>query len=150
MTAHRFILEAQWPGGRNEVGTISSGQLQTKISIPKEMDGPGVGTNPDEMLLGAAATCYLISYAAMLERAKIIPVDLTLSSAGIVDVTNGVFTYEKITHHPTILLEKNTDERTQRMVQRLAEKAEKTCMISKAIRGNVELALNVTIQFANE
>jgi peroxiredoxin-like protein len=32
----------------------------TKISIPKEMNGPGIGTNPDEMLLGAASTCYII------------------------------------------------------------------------------------------
>ncbi len=35
------------------------------------MDGPGVGTNPDEMLLGAAATCYIITLAAMLERSNI-------------------------------------------------------------------------------
>lgn len=149
MAAHRFTLEANWPGGRNDVGTISSGQLQTKISIPKEMDGPGIGTNPDEMLLGAAATCYLISFAAMLERVDIKPIELTLFSEGIVDVTNGVFTYKRITHHPKVILNSTADERTQRMVQRLAEKAEKTCMISKAIRGNVELALNVTIQLAN-
>ena len=35
------------------------------------MDGPGIGTNPDEMLLGAAATCYMITLAAMLERSQI-------------------------------------------------------------------------------
>ena len=35
------------------------------------MDGPGIGTNPDEMLLGAAATCYIITLAAMLERSGI-------------------------------------------------------------------------------
>jgi Predicted redox protein, regulator of disulfide bond formation len=52
-------------------GEIASGQLQTKVSIPPEMDGPGIGTNPDEMLLGAAATCYIITLAAMFERAKL-------------------------------------------------------------------------------
>lgn len=47
---HPFILNAVWNGGRNSDGTIEAGQLKTQISIPKEMGGPGVGTNPDEML----------------------------------------------------------------------------------------------------
>lgn len=145
MTEHIFNLSATWPGGRNTVGTIDAGQLKTEISIPKEMEGPGIGTNPDEMLLGAAATCYLISLAAMLERAKIIPAQLSLKSQGIVDVTNGVFTYEKIIHQPKIELSKEATEREFAMVEKLAQKAERTCMISKAIRGNVEIELQTTI-----
>lgn len=146
MAEHIFKLSAEWPGGRNDVGTIDVGALKTQISIPKDMMGPGIGTNPDEMLLGAAATCYLITLAAMMERAHIEPESLTLQSEGFVDVTNGVFTYEKIMHHPTIILKSDVTEKEFAKVQRLAEKAEETCMISKAIRGNVELALQVTIK----
>ena len=61
MAKHHFYLKANWPGNRNDVGDIKSGRLETAVSIPKEMDGPGEGTNPDEMLLGAAATCYIIT-----------------------------------------------------------------------------------------
>lgn len=146
MAEHIFKLQAEWPGGRNAVGTIDAGNLKTEISIPKEMMGPGVGTNPDEMLLGAASTCYLITLAAMLERAHIAPKSLTLQSEGLVDVTNGVFTYLKITHHPTITLREDATERDITKVQKLAEKAEQTCMISKAIQGNVTLALKTTIK----
>lgn len=145
MTAHIFHLSATWPGGRNTVGTIDAGQLKTEISIPKEMDGPGIGTNPDEMLLGAAATCYLISLAAMLERANITPARLLLKSQGIVDVTNGVFTYEKIIHQPEIQLQEDATARDFSMAEKLAQKAERTCMISKAIRGNVEIELQTNI-----
>ena len=102
MAKHHFHLQANWPGGRNEVGTIEAGQLKTSISIPPEMDGPGAGTNPDEMLLGAAATCYIITLAAMLERSNIEKTDLHMNSEGIVDVTNGVFTYKKIIHRNLI------------------------------------------------
>ncbi|RPJ94067.1 OsmC family peroxiredoxin [Rummeliibacillus sp. TYF005] len=147
MAEHIFTLTASWPGGRNSVGEIASGQLQTKVSIPPEMDGPGVGTNPDEMLLGAAATCYIITLAAMLERANLETSKLTMTSEGLVDVTNGVFTYVKITHKPKIVIPSTYTEKQERQVVRLAEKAEKTCMISKAIRGNVELALEITIDY---
>ena len=64
------------------------------------MDGPGIGTNPDEMLLGAAATCYIITLAAMLERSGIKKEALHMNSEAIVDVTKGIFTYQKIIHHP--------------------------------------------------
>ncbi len=43
MARHHFYLQADWPGKRNDIGRIESGNLKTEISIPKEMDGPGQG-----------------------------------------------------------------------------------------------------------
>lgn len=107
MGEHRFHLSANWTGGRNSVGEINAGNLKTQISIPPEMDGPGIGTNPDEMLLGAAATCYIITLAAMLERRNIPVASLTQNSEGIVEVDKGVITYKKIIHRPNVVLKKN-------------------------------------------
>ena len=111
MAEHQFHLKADWPGLRNDIGTIDAGNLKTKISIPPEMDGPGIGTNPDEMLLGAAATCYIITLAAMMERSKLEKLALTMESVGIVDVTNGVITYKKIIHKPQIVLKQDATKR---------------------------------------
>jgi peroxiredoxin-like protein len=146
LAEHHFHLQAHWPGLRNDVGEIAVGNLVTKISIPPEMDGPGVGTNPDEMLLGAAATCYIITLAAMMQRSHLDKKDLLMESEGIVDVTDGVFTYKKIIHRPTIILKEDATIEDEKLAQRLAEKAEKSCMISRAIQGNVELELQVTIK----
>ncbi|MGG1365824.1 OsmC family protein [Priestia megaterium] len=140
MAKHHFHLQANWPGGRNEVGKIESGQLKTQISIPPEMDGPGVGTNPDEMLLGAAATCYIITLAAMLERSGIHQEALTMESEAVVDVTNGVFTYERIIHKPHIIITSEFAAQEEK-INRLIKKAETSCMISRAIQGNVEIEL---------
>ncbi|WLD91622.1 OsmC family protein [Alkalihalobacillus sp. AL-G] len=146
MAVHSFFLIASWPGLRNDVGEIESENLQTKVSIPKEMDGPGVGTNPDEMLLGAAATCYIITLAAMMERSKLEKRQLTMESEGLVDVTNGVITYKKIIHRPYIVLKADTTENDKRLVLKLAEKAERSCMISRALKGNVIIELKPTIE----
>ena len=141
MAEHHFHLKADWPGGRNSEGYMEAGNLKTKVSIPPEMDGPGIGTNPDEMLLGAAATCYIITLAAMLERANM-PLDtMSLESEGIVDVTNGIFTYKKIIHRPIVSLKAEATEKDYNKLKVLVKKAEKSCMISRAIRGNVELEL---------
>ena len=144
MTQHTFTLQTAWTGGRNDVGTLQAERLSTAISIPPEMDGPGIGTNPDEMLLGAAATCYIISLAAMLERSNI-QATLQMTSEGIVDVTNGVFTYEQIIHNLHLkLFEMN--EQNERIATRLAHKAEQTCMISKALKGNVNIQLRLKFE----
>jgi len=145
LTEHIFYMSLAWPGGRNAVGELCAERLQTKISIPTEMDGPGVGTNPDEMLLGAAATCYLITLASLLEQSKVAVEQLSMTSDGTVDVINGVYTYKKIVHKPVIQLSVASSERDQKMTLRLAQKAETTCMISKALQGNVEITLEVTL-----
>ena len=146
MTVHSFHLKANWPGLRNDVGTIATGQLVTEVSIPPEMDGPGIGTNPDEMLLGAAATCYIITLAAMMERNQLEKVSLTMDSEGIVDITKGVITYVKIIHRPIIVLKSNASINDLSLAQKLADKAETSCMISRAVKGNVEIELQAEIR----
>lgn len=140
---HFFEYQAAWTGGRNEVGQIHTENLSTAVSIPSSMNGPGVGTNPDELLLSAAATCYLISLATMLERTKI-EAELNLRSKGIVQVENEKYTYQQIVHNIQILM-KSPSERNERLAQRLAYKAEEMCMISKALKGNVEILVNCEI-----
>ncbi|KKB37362.1 OsmC family protein [Bacillus thermotolerans] len=150
MTLHHFHLKANWPGQRNDVGRIETGQLKTEVSIPPEMDGPGIGTNPDEMLLGAAATCYIITLAAMLERSGIEKESLTMDSEGIVDVTNGVFTYQAIIHRPKLVLKADASDQELARARKLTEKAESSCMITRAIQGNVRVELEARIQTAPE
>lgn len=145
MAEHHFHLTANWPGLRNDIGDIETKNMKTAISIPKEMDGPGIGTNPDEMLLGAAATCFIITLAAMMERSRLDKRDLTLESEGIVDVTKGIITYKKIIHKPLITLKKEATDKELNLARKLAEKAEASCMITRAIKGNVEVELQAVV-----
>lgn len=71
-----------------------------------------------------------------------------MQSEALVDVTNGVFTYKKIIHCPELVLVQGTSEKVVEKARKLAEKAETSCMISKAIKGNVEVELNMTISIA--
>ena len=144
MVQHKFTMDLTWSEGRNGTGNIQASNLQTQISIPWEMNGPGIGTNPDEMLLGAAATCYLITLAALFERSEIDVLELSMQAHGFVSVENGIFTYEKIVHKPTIIVQERTEHLEKRLL-RLAHKAEQTCMISKALKGNVVIECDVQI-----
>lgn len=146
MTQHHFHLQAEWPGGRNASGYIDAGELKTKVSIPPEMNGPGIGTNPDEMLLGAAATCYIITLAALIERASLPLKEISLTSEGIVEVTYGVSTYKKIIHRPYLALDDTATDSNYEKLSELVDKADKSCMISRALKGNVIIELQPNIK----
>ncbi len=139
MAEHAFHYHADWPGGRNVVGDMRCGQLTGKISIAPGMGGPGIGTNPDEMLLGAAATCYVMTLAAIIERAHLAIGALSLDSSIVVDVTQGVYACKRIVHAPRITLAPGTTDVDRARLTQIAESAERYCMVSKALRGNVEI-----------
>jgi peroxiredoxin-like protein len=144
MNQHRFELTAHWQGGRLGEGRITAGQLSEPISIPAQLQGPGKGTNPEEMLLGAAATCYLITLAAILERLGID--QLSLTSEAIVSSSPSM-KVEAIIHRPIIqLLTQSVDETQIEKVKQAALRAEQTCMISKALKGNVEIRVEPVVQ----
>lgn len=143
MTKHIFNSKIDWTGGRNTIGSLQSGAINESISIPKSMAGPGVGTNPDELLLSASGACYTITLAAMLERNEIPTEAIKVDSEGIVDVTKGIFTYEKIIHHVSLKLQAKSDHAK---AEKLTKLTESSCMISRAIKGNIELETQITIE----
>lgn len=148
MGEHRFVLSARWQGGRNGEGEIAVGQLRTAVSAPAELDGPGVGTNPEEMLTGAAATCYLITLAAVLERRELPVTGISLVTEGVVN-TEGGLRFERILHRPRIGLRAGATAEQVERARQAAERAEQACMISRAVRGNVEVLVEPEVVVDN-
>lgn len=147
MAEHSFQLKGTWNGGRNGEGTIDIGALQSAVSAPSALDGPGVGTNPEEMIIGASSTCYMITLAAVLDNRKLPVASLTLNTEGVVSDEGGLHVV-KIIHRPQIVLQAGATPEQVEVAQKGAVRAEQACMISKAMRGNVEFHVeaSVTVQ----
>ncbi|WNR45918.1 OsmC family protein [Paenibacillus roseipurpureus] len=143
MSEQSFELQATWTGGLDGTGRIQAAKLQTAISVPTEFDGPGTGTNPEEMLLGAAATCYIITLGAMLQREGI--QSLTLHSHIYVE-SRPTMKVKSILHCPLICVPSTTVPEKLDKLYQAALRAEKTCMISKALRGNVDVRVQPEIR----
>lgn len=146
MVKHDFKVQTQWCGGREEVGTVSGDVITEQISIPAPLGGNGTGTNPDELLVSAASSCYIISLAATLERAKFTNIQITNDSIGTALFENGKFKMATISHYPKILVTSSEKEKLENRLPKLLEVADNNCMISNAIRNNVEIQIQATIQ----
>ncbi|RAS76303.1 OsmC family protein [Priestia endophytica] len=145
MGEHTFNFEGKWNGGYKGKGEITVGNLSTVISRAKSMNGLGEGTNPDEMLIGAAGSCFLMSLTYVLDKEEI-PVDkLTVTSAGtFYDDKDGVH-FKKLVHCPHIILSRTASEQVDK-VHQCINLAEKRCMVSNAFHKDVEIVVDPTIQ----
>ncbi|MEZ1992410.1 OsmC family protein [Staphylococcus aureus] len=146
MHQHDFKVKTSWQGGRNNVGNVQGDILSENISIPASLGGVGIGTNPDEMLVSAASSCYIISLAATLERAKFTDISIEQQSIGTACLNNGKFSMSKIVHHPHIRIPSDQIAQLEKRLPKLITIADNNCMISNAVRNNVDIKIYPIIQ----
>ncbi|HCU8398441.1 TPA: OsmC family protein [Staphylococcus aureus] len=146
MHQHDFKVQTSWQGGRNNVGNVQGDILSENISIPASLGGVGIGTNPDEMLVSAASSCYIISLAATLERAKFTDISIEQQSIGTACLNNGKFSMSKIVHHPHIEILSDQIAQLEKRLPKLITIADNNCMISNAVRNNVDIKIYPIIQ----
>ena len=146
MHQHDFKVQTSWQGGRNNVGNVQGDILSENISIPASLGGVGIGTNPDEMLVSAASSCYIISLAATLERAKFTDISIEQQSIGTACLNNGKFSKSKIVHHPQIQIPSDQIAQLEKRLPKLITIADNNCMISNAVRNNVDIKIYPIIQ----
>ncbi|MBO0927901.1 SACOL1771 family peroxiredoxin [Staphylococcus sp. 30400_3112M30941] len=146
MHQHDFKVQTSWQGGRNDVGKVTGDILTENISIPASLGGVGIGTNPDEMLVSAASSCYIISLAATLERAKFTDISIEQQSIGTACLNNGKFSMTKIVHHPHIQISSDQIAQLEKRLPKLITIADNNCMISNAVRNNVDIRIYPIIQ----
>lgn len=146
MHQHDFKVQTSWQGGRNNVGNVQGDILSENISIPASLGGVGIGTNPDEMLVSAASSCYIISLAATLERAKFTDISIEQQSIGTACLNNGKFSMSKIVHQPHIEIPSDQIAQLEKRLPKLITIADNNCMISNAVRDNVDIKIYPIIQ----
>ncbi|HFE5965676.1 TPA: SACOL1771 family peroxiredoxin [Staphylococcus aureus] len=146
MHQHDFKVQTSWQGGRNNVGNVKGDILSENISIPASLGGVGIGTNPDEMLVSAASSCYIISLAATLERAKFTDISIEQQSIGTACLNNGKFSMSKIVHHPHTQIPSDQIAQLEKRLPKLITIADNNCMISNAVRNNVDIKIYPIIQ----
>lgn len=140
MENFQFTVKGNWQGDRNGTGTISTNGMNIEVSAPKELDGPGIGANPEELLTSAANNCYMITLAAMLGNRKIELDHLEVVSEGRVNRLEGKLQFKQIIHKPVLYIKANSDVSAEKLKE-LAVRAEKACFISKTLKGNVEVSV---------
>jgi peroxiredoxin-like protein len=123
-------LKIFWSGDTKGKGTLKAENLETNFAIPEHFNGSGEGTDPKELLVSSAATCYLTTLVAMLEIRKLPIVGLAMDS----NATSSKEEALKITHHPHLNLSADATEDQIQSANRAIVAADKGCAVGNMLK----------------
>ncbi len=141
---HEYPVSASWTGGRKGKGTSNdqTNGVSVPIAVGPEFGGDGGGTNPEELLAMAVASCYLITFGIIAENRKLPVVSMDVSAVGEVEENGPQFTYRKITLRSKVVLASGADEAQVKMAEEMAHKADNYCIITNAVRDKVQIEVH--------
>ena len=139
---HTFELTRKWMGGLCGSGLFETKTVESHFSVPKPFGGEGQGTNPEDLLLSAASTCFLMTLGIALTFRKITFASVCLKSIAHLDTDGRNFRLTKIEHFPVVLLASGETGKALEAIRA----AEKNCLVANALRGNVEIIVKSKVE----
>lgn len=133
-----YRTQASASGGRNGRARSSDGVLDVKLSMPKALGGPGeAATNPEQLFAAGYAACFDNALIYLIGQKKIAGVDTSVSAdVGIGPGSGKGFALDvELTVHIAGL--------PRGEAEALVAEAHEVCPYSNAVRGNVDVRLNV-------
>jgi osmotically inducible protein OsmC len=129
-----YTASATSTGGRGGRATSSDGNLDVALTAPKELGGPGTGTNPEQLFAAGYSACFTSALVLVAKKAGV--------DASKAEVTANIgFGPQGNGYALTAELEVRIPEVELAQTQELAEAADAVCPYSKAIRGNVPVTV---------
>ena len=92
-------------------------------------------------LTSAIAACYSLTFGIIAANRKLPVKRLTAHATGVVKQEGGNFTYTSITINPDIVIDASASEDQVKLTEEMAHKADLYCIITNAVRGKVEIAV---------
>ena len=121
-------------GGREGAARSADGRLDIKLSTP---GGPGTGTNPEQLLAAGWSACFEGAIAIAAKDMK-----LALPQAPSIDAEIDLNLNED-GYGLAARLNVALPGLPRDMAQAIVEAAHRTCPYSKALAGNIDIAINL-------
>jgi len=139
--------DVTWQGdllsGSGVVTAGSSGVFrELPVSWASRTEAPGGRTSPEELLAAAHASCFAMALSFGLANAKTPPTRLEVSASVTFDRVDGGF---KVTSS-ALTVRGTVSGLDQEGFRKAAEAAKDGCPISQALKNNVQLSVQATLQ----
>lgn len=134
---------ARWEGGfKGGKGTFSgeSSAIGGQYSFSSRFED-GVGSNPEELLAAAEATCFSMALSGSLERNGTPPTSVEVEAACTIAPADAGFRITTM----ALRLQATVPGLDDAKFQEIARATVAGCPVSKALHGNVEITLEASL-----
>jgi peroxiredoxin-like protein len=140
--SHDYQVEVVGSGEKTGWLTATiDGLPELAFASPPEFGGPEHVWSPEHLFVASVASCLMTTFRAIAARSGVEVLDYSDEAVGhLVRGEDGLYSIESVTLRPTIVI--SEDSKPDR-AERLIEKAERACLISRSISSDVELEAKV-------
>jgi osmotically inducible protein OsmC len=138
--SHLYTARATAIGGRNGTVRSDDGLLDLQLAMPKELGGKGGATNPEQMFAAGYAACFenAVIHVTRAQTDKVRDDDITV--VGEVSLSpNGAGGFVL-----AVTLDVEIAGLDQAKAEEIVKAAHAVCPYSNAVKGNIDVQLNVT------
>ena len=140
----RFRVVAWWSSGRTGLTKCDSAPNAIHFTAPPAFGGLEGRWTPEDLLLGAVASCYTTTVRALAEHAHVKYADLAVEVEGTIAKTDTGFAFSEVVILPKITV---TEDNEQPIALRLLRKAADLCLVSRAL--SVKQTLDPRVEVVN-
>jgi osmotically inducible protein OsmC len=132
------VWEGDLASGKGRVKVASGTFNEFPVTWSSRADRTHGGTSPEELIAAAHAACYSMAFSSGLAKAGHHPERLNTTAEVEFVPGTGITTI-------TLTVKGHIHGISDPDFQKLAEEAKEGCPVSKALKGNVELKLNASL-----
>jgi len=132
---HQYTVDAR-AGATGSVQLCGDGLPAIMCAPPAQFGGPGDQWSPEDLLIGAVADCFVLSFRAIARASKLEWSHLECRVDGTLDRVEGVTRFVGMTVHARLTAPAGT---SRDKAERLLAKAENSCLVSNSLACEIGL-----------
>ena len=120
---------------------VSAAHLSAlEVAAPKQFDGPGDMWSPEELLLAAAANCFVLSFRTVASIAKLEWQAIQCTTDGVLDKVERTMQFTELVTKVVLTID---SEVSRQKAETLLAKAEKICIVSNSLTAQKRLEIEI-------
>jgi peroxiredoxin-like protein len=142
---HQFRAVAWWTSGRTGITKSDSAPNAIHFTAPIAFGGMEGRWTPEDLLLGAVASCFTTTFRALAEHSAFEYTDLQTEVDGIVTRTGSEYGFSEITIRACVTI---PDPAEEARALKLLNKTKAACLVSRALSVQQTFEAVVTVAAA--
>lgn len=139
LTKTLYQTEATATGGRDGRAYTADGTLNVWLGLPKELGGNGFGNNPEQLFAAGYAACFLSALKTVARNSQ----HPRIPDSTAVQAFVGIGPISEKAFGLAITLKITLPGMDRQAAEALVQQAHATCPYSNAVRGNIDVVLEI-------
>jgi Ohr subfamily peroxiredoxin len=129
-----YIARTHTTGGREGASRSNDGRLDVKLSSP---GAPGIGTNPEQLFAAGWSACFEGAMGLAARKMKVtLPPETAIDAEVDLNLADGAYFLRARLNVSVPGVDRD-------VAQAIVDAAHQTCPYSKAVRGNIDVTINL-------